>query len=121
MDHLGWCQQRLEELGSSPSRLNIVWYAGSAIIGAAAGLLGDGWNLGFVVETERQVEAHLEDHLDQLPLEDRRSRSILERMMQDEARHGEEAAAAGGRELPFPVRRLMGITAELMKFTAYRL
>ncbi len=118
--HLAWCHRRLNELGSAPSRLNSLWYAGSFAIGAVAGLTGDRWSLGFVMETERQVEAHLEDHLERLPAGDRRSRAIVRRMVADEARHGEEARAAGGAELPDPVRRAMQHTANLMKWLAYR-
>ena len=99
-DHLAWCGERLRELDSRPSLLNPLWYAGSYAIGAAAGLRGDGWNLGFVVETERQVEAHLAEHLHALPAEDLRSRAIVARMKDDEARHADHAQAAGARALP---------------------
>lgn len=118
--HLNWCHQRLVELDSGPSRLNPLWYGGSLAVGALAGLMGDDWSLGFVMETERQVEAHLENHLSQLPAEDVRSRRILQQMMADEARHGSEAEQAGGRHLPAPVQRLMGATAQIMKSLAYR-
>ena len=120
-DHLAWCAQRLQELDDRPSLLNPLWYAGSYAIGMAAGLAGDGYNLGFVVETERQVEAHLEDHLRQLPAQDTRSRRILERMAAEEAEHAEQAHAAGARALPQPVPRVMRAVSELMKFGAYRL
>lgn len=120
-DHLAWCAQRLQELEARPSLLNPLWYAGSYAIGMAAGLAGDGYNLGFVVETERQVEAHLEDHLRQLPESDLRSRRILERMASEEAEHAEQARVAGARELPAPVPRLMRAVSELMKFGAYRI
>ncbi len=119
--HLAWCHQRLDELGSAPSRLNPLWYAGSFAIGAAAGLAGDRWSLGFVMETERQVEAHLEDHLERLPPGDKRSRAIVRQMAADEARHGDQARRAGGTELPAPVPRLMEVTANFMKWLAYRL
>jgi ubiquinone biosynthesis monooxygenase Coq7 len=120
-DHLAWCADRLRELGSRPSVLNPLWYAGSYAIGLAAGLRGDGWNLGFVLETERQVEAHLAEHLETLPTEDRRSRAILSAMKADEARHAANAAAAGARELPKPVRKLMAMSSMAMKAMAYRL
>lgn len=119
-DHLAWCADRLRELDSRPSLLNPVWYAGSYAIGVLAGLRGDGWNLGFVVETERQVEAHLEEHLQTLPPADGRSRAILETMKEDEARHADHAQAAGARVLPQPVPTLMAAASKLMKAVAYR-
>ncbi len=119
-DHLAWCADRLRELDSRPSLLNPLWYAGSYAIGLAAGLRGDGWNLGFVVETERQVEAHLEEHLDTLPPGDERSRAILRVMKDDEARHADHAEAAGARVLPQPIPRLMALSSKLMKRVAYR-
>ncbi|GAB2489850.1 2-polyprenyl-3-methyl-6-methoxy-1,4-benzoquinone monooxygenase [Arenimonas alkanexedens] len=119
-DHLAWCADRLRELDSRPSLFNPVFYAGSYAIGLAAGLRGDGWNLGFVVETERQVEAHLEEHLATLPPGDERSRAILRTMKEDEARHADEAVAAGARVLPAPIPRLMALTSRLMKAVAYR-
>jgi ubiquinone biosynthesis monooxygenase Coq7 len=120
-DHLAWCADRLRELDSRPSLLNPIWYAGSFAIGALAGLRGDGWNLGFVVETERQVEAHIDEHLDSLPAADARSRAILEVMKADEARHADNAEAAGARILPMPVPTLMAAASKLMKAVAYRL
>ena len=120
-DHLAWCADRLRELDSRPSLLNPLWYAGSYAIGALAGLRGDGWNLGFVVETERQVEAHLDEHLQQLPQADQRSRAILETMKADEARHAEHAQAQGARVLPQPVPTLMAAASKLMKTIAYRI
>lgn len=120
-DHLAWCADRLRELDSRPSLLNPLWYAGSFAIGALAGLRGDGWNLGFVVETERQVEAHIDEHLDSLPAADARSRAILEVMKTDEARHADNAEAAGARVLPPPVPGLMAMASNLMKAVAYRL
>ena len=119
-DHLAWCADRLTELDSRPSLLNPIWYGGSFAIGALAGLRGDGWNLGFVVETERQVEAHLDEHLEELPAEDLRSRAILEQMKADEARHADQAEAAGARVLPFPIPRLMSAASKVMKTVAYR-
>jgi ubiquinone biosynthesis monooxygenase Coq7 len=119
-DHLSWCRDRLRELDSRPSLLNPLWYAGSYAIGVAAGLRGDGWNLGFVVETERQVEAHLAEHLRRLPPEDLRSRAILQAMKEDEARHADHAEAAGARVLPPPIPRVMALASALMKAVAYR-
>ena len=119
-DHLQWCEQRLRELGDAPSRLSPVWYAGSWLIGAAAGTVGDRWSLGFVAETERQVVEHLESHLEALPEGDHRSRRIVERMRDDEARHGQDATDAGGRELPGSVRTAMRRVARLMTAGAYR-
>ncbi|MBW8850565.1 MAG: 2-polyprenyl-3-methyl-6-methoxy-1,4-benzoquinone monooxygenase [Xanthomonadales bacterium] len=120
-DHLAWCAARLRELDSRPSVFNPLWYAGSYAIGVAAGLRGDGWNLGFVVETERQVEAHLEEHLRTLPAADARSRAILEVMKDDEARHADHAEAAGAKRLPPPIPTLMATASKLMKAVAYRL
>lgn len=119
--HLKWCEQRLQELDSRPSRLEPLWYAGSFAIGAAAGLAGDRISLGFVAETEAQVVAHLDQHLRQLPAGDARSRAVLKVMKEDELRHGGEAQQRGGRTLPAPVRRLMGATALVMKRLAYRM
>lgn len=119
--HLSWCDARLRELGEQPSVLSPVWYAGSFVIGAAAGLAGDRVSLGFVEETERQVVEHLDQHLGQLPRQDRRSRAIVQAMKQDEARHGEEAAAAGATALPSPLRGIMKSVARIMKFGAYRI
>jgi ubiquinone biosynthesis monooxygenase Coq7 len=118
-DHLAWCESRLEELQSRPSLLNPLWYAGSFFIGALAALAGDRASLGFVVETERQVEGHLDDHLGRLPAADLRSRAIVQQMRTDEAVHGANARAAGGAELPGPVRALMRHTARIMTGTAY--
>lgn len=120
-DHLAWCADRLRELDSRPSLFNPLWYAGSYAIGVAAGLRGDGWNLGFVVETERQVEAHLEEHLRTLPAADARSRAILEVMKDDEVRHADHAEAAGAKILPPPIPTLMAAASKLMKAVAYRL
>lgn len=119
VDHLKWCELRLQELGSRPSLLNPIWYAGSFAIGALAGLAGDRWSLGFVAETEKQVVNHLQGHLENLPLEDLRSRAILEQMADDEQHHGQTAAGAGGAELPQPLRQLMTLTSRVMTRTAY--
>ena len=118
-DHLVWCRARLQELGSVPSRLDPLWYAGSLAIGAAAGLAGDRWSLGFVVETERQVVEHLDDHLARLPDGDHRSRALLGRMRADEQHHATRARAAGGAPLPPVVRRAMRAASRVMTRTAY--
>ncbi|MFZ1100394.1 MAG: 2-polyprenyl-3-methyl-6-methoxy-1,4-benzoquinone monooxygenase [Steroidobacteraceae bacterium] len=118
-DHLAWCETRLKELGSRPSLLNPLWYAGSFAIGALAAMLGDRVSLGFVTETERQVEGHLEEHLTRLAPGDARSRAILEVMRAEEIAHGASAAAAGGQRLPAPVRALMRRAARVMTSTAY--
>lgn len=118
--HLQWCEARLHELEARPSRLTPVWHLGSLAIGAVAGLAGDRVSLGFVEETERQVVAHLDEHLTQLPEDDARSRAILERMREDEARHGADAHRAGALRLPEPIRRGMRAVARVMKFGAYR-
>jgi ubiquinone biosynthesis monooxygenase Coq7 len=120
-DHLAWCGERLEQLASRPSLLNPLWYAGAWTIGAGAGVIGDRISLGFVVETERQVEAHLGEHLQRLPAQDARSRAIVTRMKEDEARHAEQALAAGARILPSPVPALMRFASNVMKAVAYRL
>jgi ubiquinone biosynthesis monooxygenase Coq7 len=118
-DHLAWCEQRIHELGEAPSRLSPIWYAGAYAIGAASGMLGDKWSLGFIAETERQVCAHLDSHLDGLPVEDARSRAIVEKMRDEEAKHGENAVEAGAADLPGPIKALMRITAKVMTKTAY--
>jgi ubiquinone biosynthesis monooxygenase Coq7 len=118
-DHLAWCETRLTELGARPSLLNPLWYAGSFAIGAATALLGDRASLGFVAETERQVEGHLDEHLGRLPAGDQRSRAILETMRAEEIAHGAAAAAAGGSRLPAVMRALMRRTARVMTGTAY--
>jgi ubiquinone biosynthesis monooxygenase Coq7 len=118
-DHLAWCEQRLRELDGRTSVLNPLWYIGSFAIGALAGALGRGTNLGFVAETERQVESHLRDHMERLGDADPRSRAILERMTHDEIQHGAEAASLGGKELPFPVGVAMRWTARLMTLGSY--
>jgi 3-demethoxyubiquinol 3-hydroxylase len=117
-DHLAWCETRLRELGAQPSRLNPLWYAGSLALGAAAALMGDRRSLGFVVETERQVEGHLNEHLGRLPASDTRSRAILQTMREEEIAHGATAAAAGGADLPAPLPGLMRRMARVMTRTA---
>lgn len=119
-DHLAWCGERLHELGERPSLLNPLWYGGAYTIGAVAGLLSDRLSLGFVVETERQVEAHLQGHLGKLPEADQRSRAIVRQMKEDEARHADQAQAAGGVELPAPVRGAMHFAANVMRAVAYK-
>jgi 3-demethoxyubiquinol 3-hydroxylase len=120
-DHLAWTQARLAEMRDRPSLLNPLWYAGSFAIGLVAGLAGDGANLGFVVETERQVEEHLTSHIDRLPQDDAKSRAIVEQMRDEEARHGAMAYEAGALPLPFPIRRAMRATADVMRAVAYRI
>ena len=114
-DHLAWCATRLDELGGHASVLSPFWYAGSFCIGLLAASVGDQQSLGFVAETERQVEAHLDDHLRRLPVNDHKSRAILERMAADEAHHGTMASLAGGTDLPLPVRRCMGVGGEVLR------
>lgn len=118
-DHLAWCELRLRELRGRTSLLNPLWYAGSFAIGALAGALGPSTNLGFVAETERQVESHLRGHMERLGGADPRSRAILEQMTQDEMRHGAKAASMGGKELPFPVGAAMRLTARIMTRSSY--
>ncbi|KZC18329.1 2-octaprenyl-3-methyl-6-methoxy-1,4-benzoquinol hydroxylase [Rhodanobacter sp. FW510-R12] len=119
-DHLAWCAERLGQLDSRPSLLNPLWYAGSYAIGAAAALAGDPVSLGFVVETERQVEAHLAEHLERLPVQDGRSRAVLAQMQADEICHAQAAQQRGGIELPFPLPQLMRLSSMVMKTVAYR-
>ncbi|MDB5808580.1 MAG: putative ubiquinone biosynthesis protein [Betaproteobacteria bacterium] len=118
-DHLAWTAQRIDELGGRASLLNPLWYAGSFALGAAAGLLGDKWNLGFLAETERQVEGHLEGHLDRLPPQDEKSRAIVNEMKVDEARHAHSAVDHGAAELPEPVKAAMKLGSSIMTRTAY--
>ena len=119
-DHLAWCEQRLTELDSSPSKLNPLWYAGSFAMGAASGLFGDKWSLGFIAETEKQVCEHLSSHLQRLPDNDEKSRAIVRQMRDEEQQHGENAASAGAADLPRPVKDLMRLTSKVMTHTAYR-
>ncbi len=121
MDHLAWCETRLQELGSHTSYLNPFWYAGSFAIGLAAGLAGDKWSLGFVSETEKQVENHLESHLQKLPQEDHRSRAIVDQMRIDEIEHGKAAKDAGGVPLPEPIQKIMQMMSKIMTSTAYKI
>jgi len=120
-EHLAWCAERLDALGSRPSLLQPLWYAGSFAIGSLASLAGDRWGLGFVAETERQVVQHLESHLEQLPKADAASRAIVRRMRDDESRHATQATQSGAAELPAPVRGLMSLVASVMTTTAYRI
>lgn len=120
-EHLAWTEKRIAELGGRKSLLNPLWYAGSFAIGAAAGALGDKWNLGFLAETERQVEQHLEGHLARLPETDQKSRAIVEQMCADEARHASTARQHGGAELPAPVKAVMQASSKVMTGTSFLL
>lgn len=120
-DHLAWCRQRIDELGGHTSLLNPLWYTGSLAMGAASGLMGDKWSLGFLAETEHQVVKHLEGHLQQLPDSDEKSHSILEQMKVDEARHKTSALDAGGSALPDPVKKMMTLVSRVMTTTASRI
>ena len=120
-DHLAWTRQRLDDLGARPSLLNPIWYAGAFGLGLVAGRLGDKLSLGFVAETERQVEAHLDSHLDRLPSADSASRAVVEQMKADEARHAENAVAAGAAELPPPAKALMRVASRVMTTVAHRI
>lgn len=119
IDHLAWCEQRLRELGSQPSHLNALWYSGSFMLGALAGLAGDRWSLGFVAETERQVSAHLQDHLGRLPREDLRTRAIITQMEDDEARHAKNAQIAGAAVLPTLIQQTMKGVSTLLTRSSY--
>lgn len=121
IDHLAWCADRLEDLGGRTSLLNPVWYLGALAMGLVAGAAGDDWNLGFVAETERQVEAHLHQHLDRLPDNDVKSKAVLEQMKCDEAAHAAMAEEHGARQLPSVIQRAMTLTADCMKKLAYYL
>lgn len=118
-DHLSWCRDRLEALGSRPSVLDPFWYAGSFALGVASGIAGDRWSLGFLVETERQVERHLDGHLERLPAADEASRAVLHQMREDEIRHGRSGEALGATELPFVARMAMRLASRVMTRTAY--
>jgi len=119
-DHLAWSHERIRELGGRPSLLNPLWYAGALAMGAAAGALGDRWNLAFLAETERQVEEHLAGHLGRLPAADRRTRLVVDAMRADEAKHRDSALRLGAAELPAPARRAMRLAAKIMTTVAYR-
>jgi ubiquinone biosynthesis monooxygenase Coq7 len=119
MDHLAWCEQRLGELNAAPSVLNPLWYLGSFAIGAVAGAFGDRMSLGFVAETEKQVEAHLHEHMGRLPAADHRSRAIVDQMSKEEAAHGAKAAAMGAIRLPLPIQAAMRLTSRLMTRSSY--
>ena len=121
MDHLAWCEARVKELGSHTSYLNPFWYAGSFAIGLIAGLAGDKWSLGFVAETEKQVENHLQSHLETLPENDQQSRAIVQQMRLDEIEHGKYAIDAGGVVLPPVIQKLMEASSKLMTSTAYKI
>lgn len=121
VDHLAWTEQRLHALGARPSLLNPLWYAGSFAIGLVAGRLGDAQSLGFVAETERQVEAHLARHLERLPTEDTASRTVVAQMQADEAQHARNAEASGAAALPWPARQAMRLAAKVMTTTAHRI
>ncbi|MCA1924905.1 MAG: 2-polyprenyl-3-methyl-6-methoxy-1,4-benzoquinone monooxygenase [Thiobacillus sp.] len=119
-DHLAWCEQRITELGGRKSLLNPLWFGGAFSMGVVAGLMGDKWNLGFLAETERQVEAHLDGHLQKLPEADARSRAVVEQMKTDEARHAQTAIDHGAAPLPAPVKLAMRVAADVMRQTASR-
>lgn len=121
VDHLAWCEQRLRELDNEPSRLNALWYSGSFILGALAGLAGDRWSLGFVAETERQVAAHLEQHLQKIPANDLKTKAILTQMHVDEAHHAEVAHTAGAAELPMLIKQVMAGVSKLLTHSSYYL
>lgn len=118
-EHLNWTETRIAELGGRTSLLNPIWYTGSLALGALAGSLGDKWNLGFLAETERQVEQHLDSHLGRLPQQDERSRAILEQMKTDEIQHAATAVEHGGAELPLPVKTAMKLSSKIMTQTVY--
>lgn len=120
-EHLAWTESRIRELGGRKSLLNPLWYVSSLSLGVAAGVMGDKWNLGFLAETERQVEAHLDGHLVDLPEQDDKSRAIVDRMRLDEIQHAEMAIRFGAAELPVPIKLGMKVMAKLMTFTAYRI
>lgn len=119
-EHLAWTAQRISELGGRTSLLNPLWYAGALGIGVMAGLAGDKWNLGFLAETERQVEAHLASHLDRVPTDDARSRAILDQMKSDEAAHAATAVRLGAAELPAPIKSAMRLASKVMTTVAHR-
>lgn len=118
-DHLAWCEQRLKELQAGRSKLSPLWYAGAFTIGAASGILGDKWSLGFVAATEKQVVEHLNEHFESLPANDKRSRAIIRQMRDEEEEHGRNAVEAGAAELPPPIQKVMSLTSKIMTRTAY--
>ena len=118
-DHLAWCDSRIEALGGKKSLLNPLWYAGSFALGVASGVLGDKWNMAFLAETERQVEGHLAEHLDRLPIHDTQSRAVIEQMRADEARHAQTAVNHGAAEMPEAVKRVMKLGSKVMTTTSY--
>ncbi|MDW3095678.1 MAG: 2-polyprenyl-3-methyl-6-methoxy-1,4-benzoquinone monooxygenase [Gammaproteobacteria bacterium] len=118
-DHLAWCEQRLNDLQTPRSLISPLWYIGSYTIGATAGLFGDRWSLGFVAETEDQVEKHLDNHLQKLPSQDKKSRAIIEKMKADEQQHGQAARDLGGHPLPAPVQKTMQLVSKVMTTGAY--
>lgn len=120
-EHLAWTERRIAELGGRKSLLNPLWYVGSLVLGGLAGKAGNAWNLGFLAETERQVEAHLTSHLQRLPPKDLRSRAVLEQMKLDEISHAQTALSLGGRNLPVPVPQVMSLVSKIMTKTAYYL
>ncbi len=120
-EHLAWTEERIAELGGRKSLLNPLWYAGALAMGAFAGRLGDSWNLGFLAETERQVETHLAGHLEHLPQEDRKSRAVLKQMKEDEIQHAQTAVQLGARPLPVFVKKTMKLAARFMVRTTYYL
>lgn len=119
IDHLGWCELRIRELGGRKSLLNPLWYVGSLTLGVVAGTFGDRWSLGFLAETERQVEAHLNSHLDILPSGDSKSRAIVKQMRLDEARHADKVVQLGAAQLPKPLQYMMTLLSKLMTRVAY--
>ena len=121
VDHLAWCDERLTQLGRRPSLLNPIFYGLSFALGATAGLAGDKWSLGFVAETERQVEKHLQNHLEEIPESDQKTKAIIKQMIIDEQQHGESAKAAGGKNLPNPIQLAMKTMAGVMKKATYRI
>ena len=121
IDHLSWCEERLNELESQPSLFNPLWYGLSFGLGAVAGMAGDRWSLGFVAETERQVCNHLQDHLNKLPEQDDKSEAILTQMLKDEGKHAVNAETAGATQLPAPIKIAMTLMASMMKKTTYRI
>jgi ubiquinone biosynthesis monooxygenase Coq7 len=119
IDHLAWCEERLNELNSKPSKLNALWYIGSFLMGAGAGIAGDRWSLGFVAETEQQVAQHLEQHISKLPEHDLKTQAILSQMQRDEADHADLARKAGAKELPFFLKYLMHNVSKLLTYGSY--